>query len=76
MASPRAGPIPVGHGAAPAILFSKLRVTFSWNSGVGRKGQRTKEVGEKGGGKKVCLPSFLCNAQESHWKGKKDNVEH
>lgn len=49
----------VGHGAAPAILFSKLRVTFSWNKGVGRKGQRTAELGEKGGGKERCVcPHF------------------
>lgn len=45
-------------------LFSKSRVTFSWNLGVGRKGQRTKEAGRRKT-EKVCLPSFFCSAQES-----------
>jgi len=65
MASPWAGPTPVGRGAVPAILFYKLRVTFSWNSGVGKKGQRTKEVEEKGRWKEgvPALISLQCSGK-------------
>lgn len=37
-------------------LFSKLRVTYFWNVGVGRRGQRTKEM-KKRGDAKACLIS-------------------
>ena len=72
MASPRAGPIPVGRGAVPAILFSKFRVAFSWNLGVGRKGQRTTEVGEKGRWKEgvSALISLQCSGKPLEGKDK------
>lgn len=50
-------------------LFSKSRVTFSWNLGVGRKGQRTKEAGRREDRKGVPALISLQRSGKPGWDG-------
>lgn len=62
----------MGHGAAPYSIFqTQGRIFLELESGQ----ERAEDKGGGGDGKKVCLPSFLCSAQESHWKGEEGNLE-
>ena len=74
MASPpRLGPY---EWAMVLYLLSKSRVIFSWNLGVGRKGQRTKEAGRREDRKGVpALISLQRSGKPVGWgAGKKGNV--
>lgn len=59
MGFPRAAPIPVGQQLHPSgPIFQTQGHVFPWNKGVGRKGQRTTEVGRKEVERRCVCPHF------------------
>ena len=80
--SPCVNGLPPGPGPYPWAMVLHLVFYFpNWGSCFpvtqkwAGKGRGQRRWGRRGDGKKVCLPSFLCSAQESHWKGEEGNLE-